>query len=112
MVAFPAPAGVNTPAAEMVPFVAVHVTALLKFPVPDTAAVHIAVWPGRIDTGLQVTVTDEIAEAGLIATFTLAALLGSCVEAAVMTAVPALDGVNSPAGVIVPFVAVQVTDWL
>jgi hypothetical protein len=36
-------------------------------------------------------------------------LVVSCAEVAVIVAVPAPDGVNTPADVIVPFVAVQVT---
>src|SRR5579862_7042895 len=110
MVASPAPDGVNTPAVVIAPPEADHVTALLKFPVPETAAVHAEVWFVEIETGLHVTVIDETAEGEdedpLTVTLAVATLLASCVEAAVMVAVPPPDGVNNPAGVIVPFVAV------
>lgn len=109
IVALPAAAGVYTPPAVIVPLVADHVTALLKFPVPETAAVHAEVWLGKIETGLHVTVTDETAEDVLTATLAVATLLVSCVEVAVMVAVPPPDGVNNPAGVIVPLVAAQLT---
>lgn len=39
----PPPAGVNRPPAVIVPFVAVHVTAELKAPVPTTVAVQVEV---------------------------------------------------------------------
>ena len=51
------PEGVNTPAGVMVPPVAVHVTALLYDPVPDTVAEHCAVWPVLMDEGDAVTAT-------------------------------------------------------
>lgn len=112
--ALPAAAGVKMPPAEIVPFVAVHVTALLKFPVPETLAMHVVVWLGEIDAGLQVTLIDETVEDALTTTLAVLTLLVSCVEVAVMVAVSPLDvdGVNNPAGVIVPFVAVQMTDVL
>lgn len=112
IVALAVPAGVNTPAAVIDPLVAVQVTALLKFPAPETVAVQAVVWFGRIEVGLQTTLTDEIVEESFTETRAVPELLVSCVAVAVMVAVPAPDGVNNPAGVIVPFVADQVTEEL
>ena len=115
IVAVPVPAGVNTPPLEIDPPVAVQVTALLKLPVPATVAVQADVWFVKIEAGLHNTLIDEIvgtAAGEFTATLAAPALLASCVEVAVMFAIPVPDGVNIPAGVIVPFVAVHVTDVL
>lgn len=78
MVAVPTPEGVNIPPAAIVPFVAVHVTPLLKVPVPETVAVHAVVWVGKIDVGLHVTLTDAIVEEdAFTGTLALANLLAS-----------------------------------
>jgi hypothetical protein len=53
---------VNTPLVGlMVPLpLAVHVTAELKLPVPETAALHWLFCPDTIDVGLQLALTDVI----------------------------------------------------
>lgn len=105
----PVPAGVNTPPAVIVPLVADQVTALLKFPVPETVAVHAVVWFGRIELGLQDALTDVIVEEVFTATLVEPDALVSCIDVAVIVAVPEPEGVNTPDAVIVPLVAVQVT---
>lgn len=64
MVAVPGPAGVNTPAALIAPALTVHVTALLKLPVPVTVAVHWEVWLNWMVKGLQDTETEVMAGLG------------------------------------------------
>ncbi len=54
----PAAAGVKTPLVEILPPVAVHVTALLKRPVPKTEAAQVAVCDVVIDAGDAATVMD------------------------------------------------------
>jgi hypothetical protein len=85
----PVPEGVNTPACVMVPPEADHVTVWLKFPVPETTAVQVAVCPTAIEVGLAVTVTDVIFGPEL-PTFIgrLPDLFLSCFEVAVMVLTP------------------------
>ena len=81
-------------------------------PVPDTVAAHVDVCPVAMDAGdaetvIPVTVKEEdvtvmFAEPDMF-------VYPACAELAVHVAVPAPDGVNTPAGVIVPPVASQVT---
>ncbi|HEV2487590.1 MAG TPA: hypothetical protein VGT08_18865 [Terracidiphilus sp.] len=59
--------------------------------------------------GEQATDTDVIVGGTPTATVAEPNLVVSCVDVAVIVAFPAPDGVNTPAGVIVPPVAVQVT---
>ena len=82
-----------------------QVTALLKLPVPVTVGVQADVCVVRIDPGVQVTETDVIAEGAVTATIAEPDLVGSCVEVAVMVAVPALLGVNTPELVTAPMLA-------
>ena len=97
----------------IVPPVAVQVTAELYAPVPWTTAEHCDVWICVIDAGVAVTVTDVMVIVTAV-TVRLADpnLVVSWVEVAVMVAVPVPPGVNTPAEVIEPPVAVQVTDEL
>jgi hypothetical protein len=78
-------------------------------PVPKMFTDCCGVVPAVIEDGDK----DVIAGTGLFAAETVTNagpdLVESCVEVAVMVAVPAADGVNTPADVIVPFVADQVT---
>jgi len=53
----PVPEGVKTPAPVMVPPVAVHVTALLKAPVPVTVAEQVEVCPVVMEDGVAETLT-------------------------------------------------------
>jgi hypothetical protein len=108
-IAVPAPVGVNTPEDVIVPSVAAHVTAGLYDPVPCAVAVQLDVCLVRMDAGEQLTETDVIV--GWIVTVTVALpdLVESCVDVAVMVAVPAPAGVRMPALLIVPML-VGLTD--
>ena len=53
----PVPDGVKTPPAVIVPPVAVHVTALLKVPVPDTVAEQVEVCAVVMEDGIAATAT-------------------------------------------------------
>ncbi len=57
----PGPEGVKTPESVMVPPVAVQLTAVLKFPLPDTVALQFADCPIAREEGLATTETPEIA---------------------------------------------------
>jgi hypothetical protein len=57
---------VKSPDDEMVPWLALHVTAELKLPVPATDEVHWLVCPDCTVVGEQVTVTDVIVELELL----------------------------------------------
>ncbi len=108
----PAPDGVNTPPAVIVPPVAVHVTALLKAPVPDTVAEHVAVCAVVMEDGIAVTVMPVmVADGAVTVIFADPEMFvkPACAECAVQLPVPAPDGVNAPPAVMVPPVAVQVT---
>jgi hypothetical protein len=108
-VALPAPDGVKTPPELIVPPVAVQVTAWLKAPVPRTVAEQVDVPVVRIEAGLQITVTDVMVTGTVTVTVAELDLVESCVDVAVIVAVPAAEGVKRPAGVIVPSVADQLT---
>jgi hypothetical protein len=124
IVAVPVAVGVNTPEEVIVPSDAAQVTAELYDPVPCTVAVQVDVCVVRMDAGEQTTVTDVIVGvAGVVqptetevmvdgaATVTVALpdLVESCVDVAVMVAVPVLEAVNTPALLTVPML-VGLTD--
>ena len=75
------------------PRLAVHVTLGSKVPVPWTFAVHWLVCPPGTIVGLQVT---EIVVMVPTETVAVPYLVESCVEVAVMVAVPVAEGVNAP----------------
>ena len=64
--AAPAPDGVNSPVDVIVPPVAVHVTAELYGPVPDTVATHCDVWLVLMEDGDAVTEMDVMVNATLV----------------------------------------------
>jgi hypothetical protein len=109
MVAVPVPEGVNTPEDVIVPSVAPQVTAELYDPVPCTVAVQVDVWVVRIDAGEQSTETEVIVDGAVTVTVALPDLVESCVDVAVIVAVPVLEAVNTPALLTVPMV-VGLTD--
>lgn len=88
-----------------------HVTEELKLPVPWTLAEHLLAWLTNITFGAHETSTEVIVEADeFTATVAVPDFAGSCVDVAVMTALPATAGaVNDPDALIVPLVADQVT---
>ena len=115
MVAVPAPAGVKTPAEVIVPPLAVQLTAALKLPVPATVAVQVLVCAVVMDVGLHSTVTEEIVTGMVTVTVVEPNFVESCVEEAVMVAVPAPAGVKTPELLTAPMLAGltdQVTDEL
>jgi hypothetical protein len=89
-----------------------QVTAELYAPVPWTLAAHAEVWVVRMDAGVQATETEVIAVGTATATAAEPDLVASCVEVAVMVAAPAVVGVKTPAAVILPPIADQVTPEL
>lgn len=110
IVAVPLPLGVKTPAELIVPPVADQFTVELKLPVPFTVAEQLLVCEAVIDDGEHEAVTEVMVD-GAAETTTLLepVLLVSCVDVAVIVAVPAPLGVKTPAEVIVPPDAVQFT---
>jgi hypothetical protein len=113
----PAPVldGVNTPAPVIVPPVAVHVTVVLNAPVPRTLALHVEVCAVVIDEGVAVTDTEVIVGGGPVTVIVAdpkMLVYPTCVEVAVIVAVPEALGVNTPPEVIAPSVADQVTALL
>ena len=112
-VAVPAADGVKTPAEVITPPDEVQVTALLYAPVPLTVATQVEVWAVLIDAGLATTVIPvTVATTGVAVIDMLAVpdFVLSCVEVAVQLPVPIPEGVKTPDCVIVPPVAVHVTD--
>jgi hypothetical protein len=97
--------GVNTPEDVMVPSVAPQVTAELYEPVPSTVPEHVDVWVLRIEAGEQVTETEVIVDGVVTVTVALPDLVESCVDVAVMVAVPVPAGVRTPALLTVPKLA-------
>ena len=99
-------AGVNSPAAEIVPMpdgLTAHVTPVLKAPVPVTVAVACAVCAVVIGFGVTETETAVMVGGGAFTvTCALPETLGSATEVAVRVAVPVVAGVKTPAPVIVP----------
>jgi hypothetical protein len=115
MVAAPAPLGVKTPALLTPPMaegLTDQLTELLKLPIPVTVGEQVDVWFVWIDEGEQSTVTEVIVEGTVTVTIAEPDLVESSVDVAVIVAAPAAEGVNTPAAVIVPFVADQVTPEL
>ncbi len=102
MTAVPAPAGVNTPADVIVPSVACQLTAELNAPVPWTVAVQVEVPVVKIDVGLQFTETEVIVACAATVTVAVPDFVESCVDVAVMVAVPVPEAVNTPALLTVP----------
>ncbi len=114
-VAVPAPDGVNRPVGVMLPPVAVHVTAELYDPVPETLAAHCDVCPVLIEVGVAVTPTDVMVNGTLlmlIAAEPETFVYPLCVDVALQLPVPLPEGVNTPPGVMLPPVAVHVTPEL
>ncbi|HEV2487589.1 MAG TPA: hypothetical protein VGT08_18860 [Terracidiphilus sp.] len=112
IVAVPVATGVKTPALLTVPiFVGLtdHVTAELKLPVPVTLAVHAEVCVVRIAVGTHATETDVIVDGRVTVMIAEPNLVVSCVDVAVMVAVPAPAGVKTPAPLTVPML-VGLTD--
>ena len=105
MVAVPVPAGVKTPEVVIVPSVVPQVTAELYDPVPSTVAVQLDVCVVRMDAGEQTTETEVIVDGAVTVTVALPDLVESCVDVAVMIAVPVPVGVKAPALLTVPMLA-------
>jgi len=109
IVAVPVPAGVNTPEVVIAPSDAAQVTAELYDPVPCTVAVQVDVCVVRMDAGEQPTETEVIMDGAVTVTVASPDLVESCVDVAVMVAVPVLEAVNTPALLTVPML-VGLTD--
>jgi hypothetical protein len=109
IVTVPATVGVNTPEDMIVPSVAAQVTAELYAPVPCTVAAQLDVCVVRMDAGEQTTETEVIVDGAVTATVALPDLVESCVDVAVMVAVPVPAGVRTPALLTVPML-VGLTD--
>ncbi len=105
---------VNKPEVEMVPALALHVTALS--PVPETVAEHWLFWPDSTVEGEHWTVTGEIGPEGFTVTIVMPDLEVSWVEVTVIVicsgAFPTLGAVNKPDAEIDPALAAQVTTEL
>jgi hypothetical protein len=101
-VAVPAAVAVKTPDEVIVPPVAVQTTSELTAPVPCTVAAHRLLCPIRTLAGVQTTATEEITGEADTVTVALPDLVGSCVDVAVIVAVPGAKGVKTPEGVIAP----------
>jgi hypothetical protein len=109
MVAVPMPAGVNAPEVVIMPSDAAQVTAELYDPVPCTVTVQLDVCVVRMDVGEQTTETEVIVDGAVTVTVALPDLVESCVDVAVMVAVPTPAGVRTPALLTVPML-VGLTD--
>ena len=109
MVAVPVPVGVKTPEVVIVPSVVPQVTAELYDPAPCTVAVQVDVCVVRMDAGEQSTETEVIVDGANTVTVALPDLVESCVDVAVMVAVPTPAGVRTPALLTVPML-VGLTD--
>lgn len=99
----------------MVPPVAVHVTAELYDPVPDTVAAHCDVCPVLMEDGVAETDTDVMVNGTLVTLMDAEPEIlvnPACVDVALHVPVPVPEGVNTPLCVIVPPVADQVTPVL
>jgi hypothetical protein len=108
IVAVPEAAGVKTPLALIVPMVegvTDQVTAVLKLPVPDTVDEHVEVWLSRIDAGEQLTDTEVMVTGVPTVTMAEPDLVASWADVAVIVAVPAADGVNTPELLMAPMLA-------
>jgi hypothetical protein len=107
--AVPPPEGVKTPSDVTVPPVADQVTSVVNAPVPVTVAAQVEVWSVVMFPGAAITETPVTVGATATATDVEPALVESWVEVAVIIAVPTPDGVKTPAPVIAPPVAAQLT---
>jgi hypothetical protein len=109
--AVPVDVGVNTPEDVIVPSVAPQVTAELYDPVPCTVAVQMDVCVVRMEAGEQLTETEVTVDGAVTVTVALPDLVESCVDVAVMVAVPVpeAEAVNTPALLTVPML-VGLTD--
>ena len=105
IVTVPAAVGVNTPEDVIVPSDAVQETAELYDPVPCTVAEQADVCVVRIVAGEQIAATEVIVDGAVTVTVALPDLVESCVDVAVMVAVPAAVGVRTPALLTVPMLA-------
>jgi hypothetical protein len=76
------------PAEEIVPALAVHVTAELNAPVPNTLNEHEEIAPTLRLVGEQLTETEVMLTEVVIAIVVEADFVVSCVEVAVIVAVP------------------------
>jgi hypothetical protein len=117
-VAVPALAGVKTPEVLTVPMLVgptVPETNELKLPVPVTMDAQADVCVVGMVVGEQPTDTDEIGEGATTDTVADPDLVASCVEVAVIVAVPTTAGVKTPALLTEPTlvgVTVHATDEL
>jgi hypothetical protein len=105
IVPVPAEEGVNTPTLLTLPMLdglTDQLTALLKLPVPVTDGVQVDVWFVRMDAGEQATPTDVIVGTTLTATLKLPDFETSCVDVAVIVAIPVEVGVNTPEALTLP----------
>jgi hypothetical protein len=108
-------AGVKMPELLTVPMtvgLTDQVTVVLKLPVPVTVGMHVDVCVVRMAIGEQTAETDVIVGGTATATAAEPNLVLSSVDVAVIVAVPATEGVNTPAEVITPPDADQVTPEL
>jgi hypothetical protein len=109
IVTVPVAVGVNAPADVIVPSDAVQVTAELYDPVPCTVAVQSDVCVIKMEAGEQSTETEVIVAGAVTVTVALPDLVESCVDVAVMVAVPVPAGVRTPELLTVPML-VGLTD--
>ena len=85
---------------------------------PLTLAEQVAVCAVLIEDGLAVTETPVTVDAGGVTALLIVVMVAepdlvpSCIEAAVQVPAPGPDGVKTPSCVMVPPVAVQLTDLL
>lgn len=101
---------VNSPEAEIVPALADQFTAELKLPVPCTFAEHWAAPPGVTADGWQLTEIEVIVTGAVTVTTVDPFVAGCWALVAVTVTFPAVDGgVRTPAGVMVPALADQLT---
>jgi len=103
--AVPTVVGLKIPAALMLPMLVGltdQLTALLKFPVPVIEGVQLVVWLVVTEVGVQATEIEVIVFGTADVTVALPNFVGSWVEVAVIVAVPAARGVNTPAGLTFP----------
>ena len=109
IVTVPVAVGVNTPEDVIVPSDAIQVTAELYAPVPCTVAAQSDVCVIKMEAGEQSTETEVIVAGAVTVTVALPDLVASCVDVAVMVAVPVPAGVNTPELLTVPML-VGLTD--
>jgi hypothetical protein len=105
IVAVPVAEGVKTPEGEMEPSVAAQVTAEFEAPVPCTVAAQAEVCVVKMDDGEQTTATPVMVGGTVTVTVAEPDLVVSCVDVAVMAAVPAALGVKTPELLVDPMLA-------